>query len=107
MAYVWLSNISQSREQSPDQHEQAKARSYSSIHRSIASSTKTRSTSVNVRAICRNFGRKPFKAVKIRRRDSGDILLPEAGFGVLTGDNEYLSRDSCWKAYSWNCDHCL
>lgn len=59
----------------------AKARSYSNIHLSIASSTKTRSTSVNVCAICLNLGRKPFKAAKIRRRESGEILLPD-GLGV-------------------------
>jgi hypothetical protein len=57
-------------------HSQANARSYSSIHLSMASSTNTRSTSVNVLAICRNFGRKPFKAVNIRLLDSDDIDPP-------------------------------
>lgn len=59
----------------------AKARSYSSIHLSIASSINTRSTSVNVLAICLNFGRNPFKAAKIRLLDSGDMLLPYTGAG--------------------------
>jgi len=60
---------------------QAKARSYSNIHLSIASSTKTRSTSVKVWAICLNFGLNPFKAANILRRLSGEILLP-LGLGV-------------------------
>jgi len=64
----------------PDSH--AKARSYSSIQRSIASSTNTKSTSVNVRAIWRNFGRNPFNAVNIRRRDSGEMLAPNVEAGV-------------------------
>ena len=61
---------------------QANALSYSSIQRSIASSTKTRSTSVRVLAICLNFGRNPFNAVKIRRLDSGDMLAPYVEAGV-------------------------
>ena len=60
---------------------QAKARSYSNIHLSIASSTNTKSTSVRVWAICLNFGLNPFKAAKILRRLSGEILLP-LGLGV-------------------------
>jgi hypothetical protein len=60
---------------------QAKARSYSNIHLSIASSTNTKSTSVKVWAICLNFGLNPFRAAKILLRLSGDILLP-LGLGV-------------------------
>jgi hypothetical protein len=65
----------------PGKDVQAKARSYSNIHLSIASSTKTKSTSVKVWAICLNFGLNPFRAAKIRLRLSGDILLP-LGLGV-------------------------
>lgn len=58
---------------------QAKALSYSSIHRSIASSTNTKSTLVNVLAICLNLGLKPARAARIRRRDSEEMLFPNAG----------------------------
>jgi hypothetical protein len=60
---------------------QAKARSYSNIHLSIASSTNTKSTSVKVWAICLNFGLNPLRAAKILLRLSGEILLPD-GLGV-------------------------
>lgn len=48
----------------------------------MASSTKTKSTSVSVLAICLNFGRKPFKAVRIRLLDSDEMLAPKVALGV-------------------------